>query len=363
MNCPPFGVLFVQNRPHKAGAQSCLWRLLRYAAQHQLWQSLLLTSGPGWLVDACRAQQIPVLMHPFPSSRSLPARLYQNNLFAKEVHKLLEAAPFPIHLLQGNDHQEGILTLALAKRLQLPAALLLRDSGMRQEDYAKYHVKHCQWLATIGQELHDRVASWSQRSNISTLHDGLLPEEFYPPVSPSPTTPKQILVIGSAQANKGWSDLLAALQILAPQQLLQGMTVDFTGSLPATAPPPQLPGCQLRFIGRIEAFQELVRRYPLVINPSRRETFGMAAIEVLAAGVPLLSSRTGIIEQIVTDQNFLFPPGEIAALAERLRTLLLQWPQIGLDLPACQQRIQQRFPIAQTAACLAEQYARMLQRA
>jgi len=62
--------------------------------------------------------------------------------------------------------------------------------------------------------------------------------------------------------------------------------------------------------------------YDLVINPSRMESFGTAAIEVLAAGVPLLSSRTGVIEQVQESAEMLFPPHRPEALASALKNVL-----------------------------------------
>ncbi len=53
---------------------------------------------------------------------------------------------------------------------------------------------------------------------------------------------------------------------------------------------------------------ELTREYELVINASRGETFGMAAIEVIAAGISLLSSRTGVIEKVIENEGLLFEP-------------------------------------------------------
>ncbi|MBF0162053.1 MAG: glycosyltransferase family 4 protein, partial [Magnetococcales bacterium] len=340
-------VVCLQNRPHKAGAQTCLWRLL--VQTQKRWPSVLVTSKPGWLVEACQQEGIPVLIHPFPNSRSLSGRLWQNRLFAREVAARLEQATLRPLLVQGNDHQEGLLTVALSRRLRVPAALLLRDSGMRQEDYFKYQAPRCQWIAAIGQVLRDRVAGWDPARTIHTLHDGILPQEVQPPLPRRQQPPDRLLIIGSPQPHKGWADLVTALAMLEEQGILRTMAVDFTGDPPSPNRNDldlrRLSRCTVRFLGRVNDFHALVRQYELVINPSRRESFGMAAIEVLASGVPLLSSRTGIIEQVIEDPRYLYPAGDAPALAAALSTLLHQWPTMEPDIGRCQTLILQRFPL------------------
>jgi alpha-1,3-rhamnosyl/mannosyltransferase len=65
-----------------------------------------------------------------------------------------------------------------------------------------------------------------------------------------------------------------------------------------------------------------------VVHPSRHESFGLAPVEVLAAGVPLLCSRTGAIAEIQDDGQFLFEPGDITGLADRLAALRAQWSRL-----------------------------------
>lgn len=76
----------------------------------------------------------------------------------------------------------------------------------------------------------------------------------------------------------------------------------------------------------------------------------MAAIETLAAGVPLLSSQTGVIERVQTRPEMLFPSGNAAALAERLNLLLSRWGSLDFDISAIQTKIREQFHIERAAA-------------
>ena len=106
--------------------------------------------------------------------------------------------------------------------------------------------------------------------------------------------------------------------------------------------------------------RDLVRGYDLVINPTRMESFGMAAIEVLAAGVPLLSSRTGVIEQVQKREEMLFPPSRPVALAAALQHLLTNWNTVDFGVARAQENIRSRFLIDHTVARIAAAYERLL---
>lgn len=80
----------------------------------------------------------------------------------------------------------------------------------------------------------------------------------------------------------------------------------------------------VRFVGRVDDTRlvELRAGAALALVPSRSaETFGLAAAEAMAAGLPVAASRVGALPELV-DEMGLAPPGDPAALAraiERLR--------------------------------------------
>jgi glycosyltransferase involved in cell wall biosynthesis len=77
----------------------------------------------------------------------------------------------------------------------------------------------------------------------------------------------------------------------------------------------------VRFVGRVggDELAALRARAALAIVPSRSaETFGLAAAEAMAAGVPVVASRVGALAELV-DPGGLVAPGDAGALAERAR--------------------------------------------
>jgi glycosyltransferase involved in cell wall biosynthesis len=72
-----------------------------------------------------------------------------------------------------------------------------------------------------------------------------------------------------------------------------------------------------RFVGRVSDAELAVLRTgaAIALAPSRSaETFGLAAAEAMAAGLPVVASRVGALPELVEPEG-LVPPGDAAALA------------------------------------------------
>jgi glycosyltransferase involved in cell wall biosynthesis len=77
-------------------------------------------------------------------------------------------------------------------------------------------------------------------------------------------------------------------------------------------------GADVTFAGRVDE-DELARlraQAGVALVPSRaQETFGLAALEAMAAGVPVVATRVGALAELEGDAR-LVAPGDVAALAE-----------------------------------------------
>jgi glycosyltransferase involved in cell wall biosynthesis len=71
------------------------------------------------------------------------------------------------------------------------------------------------------------------------------------------------------------------------------------------------------------ALSPYYQRADIFVLPTEYEGYGMAVAEALAHGLPVVSTPTGGIEQLVgADAGILVPPGDAAALAAALRRLI-----------------------------------------
>lgn len=96
-----------------------------------------------------------------------------------------------------------------------------------------------------------------------------------------------------------------------------------TGSAQETLWPLGQDGSDVRFLGRVDdaTLERLRRDAALAIVPSRSaETFGMAAAEAMAAGLPVVASRVGALPELV-EESALVEPGDPAALAQAIGRL------------------------------------------
>lgn len=331
------------------------------------WNPVLVCSPGGWLPDECRRHGIDVIEEIFPRSRSASARWFGNAAFARRVTEKINLRSLRPDIVNANDHQEGLLGLRLAKQLRAKTAMFLRSSAMSRNDYLKYRCDEYDFISAVGDEFRNRAQEWEVWREIKLVHDGIFAEEIELPKSKPAAAPKKVIVIGSPLDWKGWADLTAALYLLEQGGVLPAMEFDFTGGQPDPAENDlkleRLVKTRCNFLGRVEAFRDLILSYDLVINPSRMETFGMAAIEVLAAGVPLLSSRTGVIESVQTKEALLFPPSDPEALARALKNILERWQEIDFALPAAQENIRSKFLIDQSVAKLDEAYEQLIRTA
>lgn len=135
-----------------------------------------------------------------------------------------------------------------------------------------------------------------------------------------------------AAREKGVQHLLRAFARLleAPGSLRERPVLVYMGTGPALEEWKGLVvdlGCgdDVVFAGYREDADELVGDAALAVVPSVwEEAFGLAALEPMARGVPVVASRVGGLPEVVADgeTGLLVPPGDEEALVTAMRTLL-----------------------------------------
>ncbi|MFC1574578.1 N-acetyl-alpha-D-glucosaminyl L-malate synthase BshA [Gemmatimonadota bacterium] len=86
---------------------------------------------------------------------------------------------------------------------------------------------------------------------------------------------------------------------------------------------------QVLFLGKHASVDELLACADLFLLPSRNESFGLAALEALACGAPVIATDMGGIPELVRhgETGFLFPLGAVEEMAEA-GVKLLRDPQL-----------------------------------
>ncbi len=138
------------------------------------------------------------------------------------------------------------------------------------------------------------------------------------------------VVIGAAcrlVREKGLIDLLHAVALLRPE--FPGIRLEIAGTGPQSADLEKEAVALgitnwLHFFGWQPGIGTVFRRWDIFAMPSHEEGFGMAALEAMADGLPVVATSVGGLPEIVEQgqTGYLVPPRDVNELARNLRILI-----------------------------------------
>ena len=94
----------------------------------------------------------------------------------------------------------------------------------------------------------------------------------------------------------------------------------------------------------------VLRGADLFLLPSESESFGLAALEAMSCGVPVIASRVGGVPEVVIDgeTGLLAPVGDVAAMAAHVVRLIADAPLRARLGAAARRRAEAVFPLEAT---------------
>ncbi|NJD20950.1 MAG: N-acetyl-alpha-D-glucosaminyl L-malate synthase BshA [Gemmatimonadetes bacterium] len=121
-------------------------------------------------------------------------------------------------------------------------------------------------------------------------------------------------------------------------------------------------GKQVLFLGKHASVEELLACADLFLLPSETESFGLAALEAMACGAPVIASRTGGLPEVVDHgvSGFLFPPGAVEEMAEAGLEILRDSERHRAFAQAGRQVAVERFSAASVVTMYERLYERVL---
>ena len=186
---------------------------------------------------------------------------------------------------------------------------------------------HCTRVLAVSPSVADSLAACGvPRAKIEVIPNGIDLGHFETPVADRAAArktlaaPENAFVVAAAarlSREKGLDILLSA----AGQRA--GMTFLIAGDGPLkSALAHKLPS-NAKLLGRLADVRPLLAAADVFAVPSRREGQGMAALEAMAAGVPLVAARVGGLADMLADGEtaLLVPPDDPDALAAALSRL------------------------------------------
>ncbi len=156
---------------------------------------------------------------------------------------------------------------------------------------------------------------------------------FLPPAAPRKPDPFVILWAGRFDRVKGVDVLLEAVRILW-ERMDKEFSVRLAGKGPLRQEMEQMAAelgvaRRMHFLGRLsrEKIQEEMQAANFFVMASRYEAFGAVLIEAMATGLPVIATRSGGPDHIVTRQNgILVDPGEAGQLADAMERMMRNYP-------------------------------------
>lgn len=213
----------------------------------------------------------------------------------------------------------------------------------------------------------DRVACFSQAmaedldpggaqaGRLEVIHPGVDLERFTPAGPPPPGAQPEALLLG---AIAGWKRPELALELVAvAARRLPGLHLTVAGAplgevgerllvaLRERAQRDDLRG-RVTFAGRVDDPRPALARASCLLHCADREPFGLALVEALASGRPVVApAAAGPLEIVDESCGRLYPPGDVRAGAEALAGVLSDPEQAARMGAAGRERAESLFSL------------------
>ncbi|MFO7684763.1 MAG: glycosyltransferase family 4 protein [Desulfobacterales bacterium] len=185
--------------------------------------------------------------------------------------------------------------------------------------HTKIAVRHARAVTSVSRFTADMVrCELGYKGPLHVIYDGVDTTRFHPSNHSNRPNDIRVLFSGNLTLRKG-------AQWLAPiaRRLKPGIRIFYTAGLRTKKRLP--PASNLVPIGRVEQ-SEMPTRYQqmdILLMPTVREGFGMAVLEAMACGLPVVASNCSSIPELIDDTKggFLCPVGDTVAFADRINML------------------------------------------
>jgi glycosyltransferase involved in cell wall biosynthesis len=116
------------------------------------------------------------------------------------------------------------------------------------------------------------------------------------------------------------------------------------------------------FLGTLEPIFPILKALDLFLLPSLWEGFSVAILEAMAAGVPVIATRVGGAEEVITSgrEGLLIPPGDAQGLAEAIEDALLHREKFLEMARLGEEKVRRTFSIETHITALTALYLEIL---
>jgi glycosyltransferase involved in cell wall biosynthesis len=352
-------IAYIITRADPIGGAQIHVRDLAAAVRRQGHSATVITSGTGPFVDELRAQDTPtvVLRH-----LSVPIRPVRDFRALREIRAVL--AELRPDLLAAHSSKAGTLGRLAGRSLQIPVVFTVHGwaftPGIPVLQAAMYRRierlvgPFASRIITVS-EFDRRLAldaGIADEERVVTVHNGMA--DVAPALRADPArTPVRFVMVARFGAQKDHPTLLRALAGLREHRweldlIGEGPLMGQTRSLATTLGI----GERVRFLGQRMDVDQVLARAQAGLLVSNWEGFPLSILEAMRAGLPVVASAVGGVEESVRDgeTGYLVPRGDVTVLRERIGRLLAS-AELRNRLGAnARTRYEQQFTLAHCVA-------------
>ena len=284
-----------------------------------------------------------------------------------------------IDLVHGHLYHANLYARFAAKRAGVPGVITVHNTYAKR----KWHRQLLNWylarstakIIAVSDSIRDDIIHFDRvaANKVVTILNGIDTARSQSTLSKAearqrlhlPDDATVLVTIGRLVEQKGHTVLLQALQQLQAngQRNIHALFVgdgSWRERLQRQADNAGL-GARVHFLGTRTDIGDILRAGDLYVMPSLWEGLGLALLEGMAAGLPVLASRVGGMVEVLGEGQYghLVEPNHPAALAAALQRLLQQPPALATIAAAGRQRVED-FSAARMVANIEQVYRAVL---
>lgn len=288
---------------------------------------------------------------------SLNAQSYRNPFLALKIRRIIQNYDIVhAHLV----HALYLCSLA-ARGLKIKLVYTEHSTYNNRRDHfilrpiEKWIYGRYQKIISISQQTQEALQKWLQADDnrFSVIHNGI-DTKYFASIQKE-VIPNSLIMVSRFVASKDQGTVIRALSLLDKEVTLRlvgdGENLEHCKQLAKA--------CQVEdrvsFLGARTDVAELMAESYIGIQSSRWEGFGLTAVEMMAAGLPVIASDVEGLKQVVEGAGILFPVGDEVALSELVRVILTDKEKYAIMTKLSKERAQ-RFDISQTVSVYSEVY-------
>ncbi|HMU42467.1 MAG TPA: N-acetyl-alpha-D-glucosaminyl L-malate synthase BshA [Ignavibacteriaceae bacterium] len=119
----------------------------------------------------------------------------------------------------------------------------------------------------------------------------------------------------------------------------------------------------VKFLGKQDGLVEILNSADLFLIPSQSESFGLAALEAMACGLPVISSSVGGLPELVkhNESGFIAEIGDVERMAKYAIDLLTNEKKYALFSKNARERAVQQFDVSKVVPMYEKHYQNILE--